>query len=130
MFVCVLILLKSFQQALFITQYTNDRSLPSPKILDKKPKATTKATLLATNNLNPISINADWSTCLPLHCQQVLSFINYPYQWRIYIVKFWTRPSPHPGVQILSISCSFGENLAKSYVGAPPGKILHPPLHV
>ena len=39
-------------------------------------------------------------------------------QWRIYIVKFWTRP-PSPGVQILSISCSFWEILAKSYVGAP-----------
>ena len=26
-----------------------------------------------------------------------------------------------PGVQILSISCSFWEILAKSYVGAPPG---------
>ena len=29
-------------------------------------------------------------------------------------------PPPPPGVQILSISCSFRENLAKSYVGAPP----------
>ena len=27
-------------------------------------------------------------------------------------------PAPR-GVEILSISCSFGENLAKSYVGAP-----------
>ena len=52
-------------------------------------------------------------------------------QWRIYIVKFWTPP----GVQILSISCSFWENLAKSYVGAPLeswrpllGEILDPPL--
>ena len=41
-----------------------------------------------------------------------------------------------PGVQILSISCSFWENLAKSYVGAPPGswrlldgEILDPPLY-
>ena len=41
------------------------------------------------------------------------------------------------GVQILSISCSFWENLAKSYVGAPPGswrpllgEILDPPLNV
>ena len=43
-----------------------------------------------------------------------------------------------PGVQILSISCSFWENLAKSYVGAPPsseswrphlGEILDPPLN-
>ena len=40
-------------------------------------------------------------------------------QWRIYIVKFWTR-APPLGVQILSISCSFREKLAKSYVGAPP----------
>ena len=35
-----------------------------------------------------------------------------------------TRP---PGVQIPSISCSFGENLAKSYVGAPPGELAPPP---
>ena len=34
---------------------------------------------------------------------------------------------PPLGVQILSISCSFWENLAKSYVGAPPGE-LAPPL--
>ena len=40
-----------------------------------------------------------------------------------------------PPVQILSISCSFRENLAKSYVGVPPeswcpllGEILDPPL--
>ena len=39
-------------------------------------------------------------------------------QWRIYIVKFWTCP---PGVQILSNSCSFWENLAKLYVGTPLG---------
>ena len=39
------------------------------------------------------------------------------------------------GVQILSISCNFWENLAKSYVGAPLGswhpllgEILDPPL--
>ena len=45
--------------------------------------------------------------------------------------------SPSPlGAQILSISCSFWENLAKSYVGAPPpgswrpllGEILDSPL--
>ena len=42
---------------------------------------------------------------------------------------------PPPGVQILLISCSFWEILAKSYVGAPPGswrpllgEILDPPL--
>ena len=37
-----------------------------------------------------------------------------------------TRPPPPPGVQILSISCSFWEILAKSYVGAPQG-VGHPP---
>ena len=42
---------------------------------------------------------------------------NVTGQWQIYIVKFWMRPP----VQILSISCSFCENLAKSYVGAPRG---------
>ena len=31
------------------------------------------------------------------------------------------------GVQILSISCSFWENLAKLYVGAPPGEVAPPP---
>ena len=46
-------------------------------------------------------------------------------QWRIYIVKFWTR-APPPGVQILSISCSFWENLAKSYVGGPPWRVGAP----
>ena len=30
-------------------------------------------------------------------------------------------------VQILSISCSFWENLAKSYVGAPPEELAPPP---
>ena len=51
-------------------------------------------------------------------------------------------PPPPPGTQILLISCSFRENLAKSYVvppppprgvGAsppPPGKILDPPLFI
>ena len=48
-----------------------------------------------------------------------------PNQWWIYIVKFWTRAPL--GVQILSISCSFWENLAKSYVGAPPGELAPPP---
>ena len=46
------------------------------------------------------------------------------------------REGRPPWVQILSISCSFWENLAKSYVGAPPpgswcpllGEILDPPL--
>ena len=40
-----------------------------------------------------------------------------PMQWRIYIVKFLMRAPL--GVQILLISCSFWENLAKLYVGAP-----------
>ena len=31
------------------------------------------------------------------------------------------------GVEILSISCSFWENLAKSYVGTPPGELAPPP---
>ena len=43
-------------------------------------------------------------------------------------MQWWIRgargahppPPPPPGAQILSISCSFRENLAKSYVGAPP----------
>ena len=34
---------------------------------------------------------------------------------------------PPPGAQILSIACSFWENLAKSYVGAPPGELAPPP---
>ena len=48
-------------------------------------------------------------------------------QWRIYIVKFWTRAPLLPGVQILSISCSFCENSAESYVGAPFPRGLAPP---
>ena len=56
------------------------------------------------------------------------------YQWQI---KGGHEGRASPGVQILSISCSFWENLAKSYVdGHPPmegwcpnlGKILNPPL--
>ena len=38
-----------------------------------------------------------------------------------------TRPPP-PRLQILSISCNFSENMAKSYVGAPlPGELAPPP---
>ena len=36
------------------------------------------------------------------------------------------RDTPRLGVQILSISCSFWENLAKSSVGAP-GELAPPP---
>ena len=36
-------------------------------------------------------------------------------------------PPPPPGTQILSISCSFRENLAKWYVGAPPPREFLPP---
>ena len=43
--------------------------------------------------------------------------LSVSFQWRIYIVKFWTR-APLEG-QILSISCSFWEYLAKLFVGAP-----------
>ena len=32
-----------------------------------------------------------------------------------------------PGVEILSIPCSFWENLAKSYVGTPLGELVPPP---
>ena len=32
-----------------------------------------------------------------------------------------------PGAQILSMSCSFWENLAKTYIGAPPGELAPPP---
>ena len=59
-----------------------------------------------------------------IHIQLGKTLLNHNLQWRIYIVKFWTRP---PGVQIFSISCSFWENLAKSYVGAPPGELVPPP---
>ena len=34
---------------------------------------------------------------------------------------------PPLGVQILSISCSFWENLTNLYVGAPPGELAPPP---
>ena len=30
--------------------------------------------------------------------------------------------------KIFSISCSFSQNLAKSYVGAPPGGLVPPPM--
>ena len=38
--------------------------------------------------------------------------LDYPKHW-------WIARDDTPGVQILSISYSFWENLAKSYVGAP-----------
>ena len=74
--------------------------------------------------------------CSLLSYRVVLLFCpecGYIRPWRIYIVKFWTCP---PRVQILSISCSNREILAKSYVGDPPleswrphlGEILDPPL--
>ena len=37
------------------------------------------------------------------------------------------RREGRPRVQIISISCTFGENLAKSYVGAPPGGLAPSP---
>ena len=42
--------------------------------------------------------------------------------------KILDAPPPR-GAQILSISCSFWEFLAKSYVGAPPppGELVPPP---
>ena len=48
-------------------------------------------------------------------------------QWRIYIVKFWTR-APPGGPNSFNL-CSFWENLAKSYIGSPPspGELAHPP---
>ena len=60
---------------------------------------------------------------------------NFVYcQWRIFIVKFWTRPPWGPNS---FNSCSFWEILAKSYVCAPReswrphlGGILDPPLIV
>ena len=61
----------------------------------------------------------------------------FKHQWRIYGGRKGRAPPPPPGVQILSISCSFWENLANSYVGAPlgswrplPGEILDPPLNM
>ena len=53
------------------------------------------------------TVHGTWGTCM---VQGV--------QWQIYIVKFWMC-APPPGVQILSISCSFWEILAKFYVNAP-----------
>ena len=59
------------------------------------------------------------------------------YQWQIYIVKFWPCTPSSLGVNILSISCSFWEKLAKLYVGALPGglaphlgEILDAPLDI
>ena len=43
---------------------------------------------------------------------------NIQYQWRIYIVKFWTR-APPGGPNSFNFMQFLG-NLAKSYVGAPP----------
>ena len=48
----------------------------------------------------------------------------YLHQYWIYIVKFWLY-APPGGPD--SISCSFWGNLAKLYVGAPPGQLAPPP---
>ena len=51
------------------------------------------------------------------NCLSSVEFSNQDttMQWRIYIVTFWTCAPL--GVQILSFSCNFWENLSKSYVG-------------
>ena len=53
---------------------------------------------------NPVKWEKIWSVGWGAPFQSVNAEVN---QWRIYIVKFWTRAPPPPGVQILSISCSF-----------------------
>ena len=46
------------------------------------------------------------------------------WQWRIYIVNFWTCVPPP--VQILSISCSFWEFFCKIVCWRPPRKVVAP----
>ena len=56
----------------------------------------------------------------------LLKFIKY---WYIAVGRSKEEAMDTPGVQIISISCSFCKNLEKWYVGAPTsGKILEPPL--
>ena len=60
--------------------------------------------------LNSIRVDdwtADFSVISSNVRKRTVSHENDSYQWRIYIVKFWTPPTP--GAQILSISCSFWE---------------------
>ena len=45
--------------------------------------------------------------------------------WNVYMVQFWMRPPLR--FQNLSFSRTLWENLAKSYVGAPPLGMLEPP---
>ena len=75
--------------------------------------------LSKVNELLRLRVQKTGSSYRILHFQAIMVFgIFRLIQWRIYIVKFWTCAPP--GIRILSISCSFWENLAKSYVGTPP----------
>ena len=68
------------------------------------------------------------------HNTHIMFIFGQCMQWRIYIVKFWTR-APPLGPKFFQFHAVFWENLAKSYVGAPLGswcpllgEILDPPL--
>ena len=47
--------------------------------------------------------------------------------WSLVDLRRGPRDACPPGVQILSNTCSFWENLAKSCVGTPPGGLAPPP---
>ena len=75
-----------------------------------------------------LKVNTNVSFLLGLALIRVLSArrANCDIYYKVSAVADLRGASP-PRVQILSISCSFGENLAKSYVAAPLGELASPP---
>ena len=73
-----------------------------------------KQTMSLSIHLIPQSINV---LCMVIWADKTL--INFSYN-AVADLRGARGTPPPGGAQILSISCSFWENMAKSYVGAPP----------
>ena len=100
------------------------------------------------NSLNLTKICSFWKTRLiGKICSLVLTGLTNVDGFKLFAIGHKSvadlggvrgTPPPPRGTHILSISCSFRENLAKSYVSAPsprgswrsPGEILDPPLQI
>ena len=98
-------------------------SLPPPEIVSRSEKFPASATEFT------------------LHCSPAKTWILFYHRFLSEVFmghknqKLGQYSGGSKGAQILSISCSFWENMAKLYVGAPlgelappPREILHPPL--
>ena len=57
----------------------------------------------------------------------VLSPMAYTVQWRIYIVKFWTRPPPPRGSKFFQFHAFFGKIWQNRMLAPPPPGELAPP---